>query len=222
MEEDGTTQMPGRPDRLMSLQGQRTPNAYNPSYTRFVRFMRLALPLLALIIVAVVVAWPNMDKAPPAVADDPQHPKTGSNELVNPRYESEDDKGQPYILTAVRAMQSAQDPDVVLLEKPHGVASLLNGTKIDVEAVRGAYRQKAQRLMLEGKVVLLQSQGYRFDTERMMIDMQAKKSWTDTAVTGDGPAGSVTATGMQMTDNDGVLIFTGPAKLILKQSVKGL
>ncbi len=220
--EDDILETPDRPDRLTRLQGRRTPQPYNPHYTRFVRFMRLALPLLALIIVAVVVAWPNMDKVPQVAADDPQHPQTGSNELVNPRYESEDDKGQPYILTATRAIQSAQDPDVVLLEKPHGVASLLNGTKIDAEAVRGAYRQKLQRLMLEGKVVLLQSQGYRFDTERLMIDMQAKKSWTDTAVAGDGPAGSVTATGMQMTDNDGVLIFTGPAKLILKQAVKGL
>lgn len=223
MTDEDSTAGPGRPQRLTRLDSGGAMRRVDPRYTRFVRVMRLALPLLALAIVVIVVAWPNMDRVPAmAIEDKKNERQAGSNELVNPRYESEDDKGQPYVVTAIRAVQSAQDSDVVLLEKPHGASTMLNGTRIEAEAERGAYRQKARRLMLEGHVIVTQSQGYRFDTGRLMIDIEARKSWTDVPVSGDGPAGRLNATGMQATEDDGVLIFTGPAKLILKQSVKGL
>ncbi len=215
--------MADRPsERLTRLATARAPVAASHNYSKVVGILRLVLPLLALTIVVVVMAWPKMDRIPERMAEDNASRKAGGNELVNPRFESQDKEGQPYVVTAARAEQSNADKDVVLLDKPHGHAILKNADVIDLTSDEGAYRQKAQRLMLKGTVTLNHVDGYVVYTDRLMVDMAAEKAWTDTDVRGSGPAGTLQAKGMQADIASGVLIFTGPATLIINRSVKGL
>ena len=213
-------------NRLSNLtRSNQTRTRHSGAYTYFVKTMRLALPLAAIVIMAVVMAWPKMETAitpvtPTSVA---KNQKTSTqNELINPRFEGVDSKNNPYALTATRAVQSAQNPDILLLDMPVGDVSLGNEEKLDVTANKANYRQKAGILYLDGNVKLKHSNGYNMDTTRLMIDTQTRMTRTDQPVKISGPAGTLDATGLDARNAEGLIIFTGPARLILKENLKGL
>ena len=206
------------------LQGERRAGG-GARYTRFVRAMRLVLPLIAVGIVGLLVSWPRVEERmapPPEAASAPAPETVGQNELINPRFESEDQKSQPFTITAARAVQSSDNPDIVFLEKPVGDINLADGSWVAAEAGRGAFNQRAERLILEESVRLFHDKGYEIVTERLLIDMAARIAWSDAAVKGQGPAGTLAASGVRAEAGTGTVIFTGPAKLVLNRSVRGL
>jgi lipopolysaccharide export system protein LptC len=208
-------------DRL--LRSEKGSAAAARGYTKFVRAMRLLLPLLAVGIVGIVVSWPRVEErmtAPPVVA--PEQQTVGQNELINPRFESQDSKAQPYTITAARAVQSSANPDIVFLEKPVGDINLSDGAWLATEAVKGAFDQKAQTLSLEGHVKLFHDKGYEMVTEKLLVDMAARTAFSDTTINGQGPAGTLAATGIKADTAKGTVVFTGPVTLTLNNGVEGL
>lgn len=195
----------------------------NVKYTKFVRMMRLVLPLMALIMIWLVVYWPRIQNTMEPVAKEDLVPVTvGKNELLRPRFQSTDKKDQPFNVTAHRALQSSYDPSVVILERPMADITLNNGDWLAAEATRGAYRQKVEKLFLEGDVRLYHDRGYQLQTEKMVINLAKNQAWSDTRIYGQGPAGVLEATGMQAYSERGQVIFTGPVSLKLNRSLRGL
>ena len=58
--------------------------------------------------------------------------------------------------------------------------------------------------------------------DKLWIDMAARKAETDLPVTSHGPAGRISAAGMKTSMSDNILIFKGPARLILNSKVEGM
>jgi len=195
------------------------------NYTRFVRSMRIVLPLIAACVVGIVTAWPRMQSAITPIRQQTtaaaNAPATGKNELLNPSFKGVDNKDEPYTVTATRAVQSLGDRDTILLEKPTAEILLNNGRKVGGEAKKGSYAQKEGRLLLEDGVTLHDDEGYVFMTSKLLINLSAKEAWSDQPVWGSGPTGTLEASGVQAYDDKKVLIFTGPAKLVLKH-VQGM
>lgn len=212
-----------RLSRLIRTEQNRV--VHSKAYSRFVKAMRWALPSVALVIVAIVMAWPKMEAAiapvTPASMTESQQPAT-QNELINPRFEGVDSNNNPYTLTATRAVQSQQNPDILLLDVPVGDVDLGHAEKMIVTADKGNYRQNAGVLYLDGNVKVKHSNGYDMDTTRLMIDTKARETRTDQPVKIVGPAGTIDATGLDASNAEGLVIFTGPATLVLKESLKGL
>ncbi len=194
-------------------------------YTRFVRGMRVLLPLIAACVVGVVMAWPRMQGAMAPIRQQTtaaaNSSATGKNELLNPSFKGVDNRNEPYTVTASRAIQSLADRDTILLEKPTAEILLNNGRKVGGEAKKGSYAQKEGRLLLEDGVTLHDDEGYVFMTSKLLINLTAKEAWSDQPVWGSGPTGTLEASGVQAYDDKKVLIFTGPAKLVLKH-VQGM
>jgi lipopolysaccharide export system protein LptC len=211
-----------RLSRLIRTEQERVVHSH--TYTRFVKAMRWALPALAVVIIAIVLAWPKMETAiaPVTPQDVSKNQPVTQNELINPRFEGADSANNPYVLTATRAVQSQQNPDIMLLDNPVGDINMANDEKVNITALKGNYRQAAGVLYLEGDVKVKHSSGYDLDTTRLMIDTKARETRTDQPVEIVGPAGTLNATGMDGRNAEGVLVFTGPAKLILKEKLKGL
>jgi lipopolysaccharide export system protein LptC len=208
--------------RLLNL-GRRKRPRISRRYSYIVRGLRLLLPLLALVIVAVVMAWPKMEDG--AITPIPREniiPKeTGRNELLNPHFEGADKDRNPYAITAARAVQSLKDSSIVLLEQPVADVSLSGGGKINARADNGVYRQNSKILVLDGKVAVQNDGGLTIRSDRLNISIDDRITWTDTAVTGDGPSGTLAAKAMNANNATGVVILTGPAKLVLTPSGKG-
>jgi len=192
-------------------------------YTTFVRVMRLALPLVAIGIIGMLLSWPRVEETLAPIPKEAVAPSAvGKNELVNPRFASTDAKDQPFSITAARAVQSAGDPSVILLENPVADITLTNGTWLAAEAEQGAYRQNADRLLLQGKVRLYHDEGYEVTTAKLLVNLKSREAWSDEPVFGQGPAGTLQASGLQAHAATEQLIFTGPVKLVLNREVRGI
>ncbi len=201
-------------DRLASL--HRKEPKRSPDNQHHIRLAKMILPLLVVACGASVLGWiliykERFDVVPAEIAL-----KTIlKNELLNPRYESVDNKGQPFTITAARAIRGSNDEQIVTLDEPKGDIELQNGRWLSINANTGLYNQAAQRLMLSDNVQLFDNEGYTLETEKMNIDMKTQKILADYKVYGQGPTGIIRAAGMYSDVEQGLLSFKGPATLTL-------
>lgn len=210
--EQNTEERQGRLDRLSKSGSSAT---YNKKYSVFIRWMRLVLPMVAVAIMAVVFTWTTGKEEIADIAKEVALPTIGKNELLNPKFESRDDKKQPYTIIAKRAIQGETNDDLVILEEPLADMLLKSGSWLAVKAEQGAFRQDNKRLLLKGNVELYHDDGYQMNMSLLNVDMAANTAWTDVDVEGHGPEGTIEAKGLEADSEKGLLIFNGPAKLVL-------
>ncbi len=182
-----------------------------------VRRMRLILPVAALCIIGVLMAVSGREAPLTPVPREQILPQTVSrNELVKPKFQSEDSGNHAYTITADRATQDAADMNMVHLEKPVADMEMDNTTHVQINAQDGAYNQQVGNLSLRGMVKIQHDTGYVLNTESMDIDVTKKTMTSSSAVTGNGPAADVIATGVNVDGNQKIITFAGPAKLTLR------
>ena len=205
-------------DRLESLtENNRQRGSFNPRYSKFVRWLRLVLPAVALIIIAIVFLWGSMmqETVVPLKEGEMRAQSVGMNELIKPHFESRDQKNQSYSITAGRALQGAEDENLVILEEPMADMVLNSGDLITIRSAQGAFRQDNQRLLLKGEVQLSHDGGYQLDTQELHIDLEKNQAWSDVDVHAQGPEGTLVAKGLRADTVSQNLIFNGPAKMTL-------
>jgi lipopolysaccharide export system protein LptC len=211
------------PERLQSL-STRKAGRIGRGYTRFVRAMRILLPLAAVGLVAVVITWPDMEKRVDPMKKEDLIPDTANmqNELLQPKFESIDAKNQPYTVTADTATQSRENPDIVNLDKPAGSMTMNDGGIVAIQALTGIYEQKDEKLFLKGDVKLMNDTGYTLESDEMRVNLKTSEAFSDKDVHVQGPDGTIEATGMEAFSDKGLLIFKGPATMILTQASQSL
>ncbi|MFP4313765.1 MAG: LPS export ABC transporter periplasmic protein LptC [Alphaproteobacteria bacterium] len=191
--------------------------AQSERYSKFVRRIRLILPLVAIAIIAALMTWPMQDSNVAVLEEDQQQSLQSirKNELSNPRFESVDEKNQPYTITASKAVQDSQNESLLLLSEPVGDMLLNSGNWIAIQAAIGHYWQNDKKLFLEQDVRLFHDEGYEMTMDKLDIDLNARTAQSDTQVYGHGPASTIEAQGLRGDNMRGVLSFNGPAKLVL-------
>ena len=204
-------------DRLTSLSVGTERKTASRSYTKFIRSMRLVLPVLALAIVAVLFVAPEFEDTIEPLAKEEILPNSASaqNELINPRYESVDKDLQPFTITADKAVQDQNNPELVLLSDPTADMSLKDGTWVAVKSEEGIYEQNTEKLLLKGDVKLFHDSGYQLETEELRVNMKVQEAFSDQDVTAQGPEGTINAIGLEANGNDNTLFFKGPAIMVL-------
>ncbi len=218
---------PPQTSRFRHLNDRRhRPAAQNPVRRGVIRALRIGLPMIAVILTGLVFAWPAIEQAmtPSSTIESPvAMPRTiARNELLNPHFESLDSRNRPYSVTASRALQSSRDTDIILLEDPVADMTVEDQQKMAARATRGSYRQNASLLYLHGDVHLQDGRGYELKTEKLWLNVNQRGARTDTPVQAFGAAGTLEASGMQVHDGADSIIFTGPARLVLTNAVRGL
>lgn len=199
----------------LSVDPARKP-AVSKRYTAIIRSLRFILPLFALVLTVILLTWGEGRRVEPLKKEDlmPQAENI-QNELLKPTFSSVDEKNQPYSVTADRASQNRENPDLIELEKPVANLAMNDGTKLEGQASAGLYEQKSQKLNLEGAVKIAHSNGYTLSTEELRVDMATQQAWSGQNVHIAGPDGTLDATGLEGGTAEGTLVFTGPAKIIL-------
>ena len=185
-------------------------------YSRFVSLMKLVLPLLALVVIALVVAWPHLDTTDirfrigfaAQQLNDAKDPN-----MINPRYVGTDKDNQPFSLTADLARNLSGPGTQVELEMPKADITTQDGTWLVLTAENGIYAREAKTLKLDGKVNLFHDQGYEFRTDRAQIDLATGTASGNDPVEGQGAFGHMMANGFQLTDKGRTIQFRGKSKL---------
>lgn len=171
-------------------------------HTRWVQWLKIALPLLAVGLIAAMFLIPRERVEGGLTAA--QIAALGAGlKLDNPRFSGATDDGEPYEITAAWALPDSAMPDVIDLDQPKGRIVTNGSGLVTVEALKGVFVRSAESLTLNGGVVIVTADGYRFETESAELDVAGRSVTSPGAVRITGPFGSIEAGSMRATDPAG-------------------
>ena len=187
-------------------------------YSRFVTTMKIVLPTVAVLLLALVIILPQLRSKPEQIAAEIDISSDASGttlSLVNARYFGTDTSGQPFSVTAQSVRESSADKDNINLDAPQADISLNDGSWLMVGADTGLYHRKNQTLDLSGAVNLFQDQGYELHTESATIMLEQGSATSSSPVRSQGPFGVLESQGFELEEKGKTVHFTGPARLVL-------
>lgn len=179
---------------------------------RFVTSLRMWLPLLAVVLLLLLFAWPyvapgfrleNIAKNIPDLV------------IENLHYTGVNSKNEPYAVSAAQATRPSQLQNVYDLVKPEGEITLDSGAWMDGKADVGRYDETSKQLWLGGNVRLFHNEGYQMMTEEAQINLTNNEAWGDKTVTIQGDFGIIRGVGFRYLDSGRAIIVRGPAKALL-------
>lgn len=186
-------------------------------YSRFVAWMKLALPAAAVALLLLVAIWPRIQSAVERLHRLPRIDLSQARDLrmVNLHYTGKDRHDRPFTVTADAARQRPEVDDLVELESPKADMTTQSESWLALTAYSGIYRPQAQLLDLFGDVELFQDKGNTFKTDTAHVDMGKGSAEGDDPIEGHGPFGTIDAEGFRIENNGEIIVFTGKAHLLL-------
>ena len=125
--------------------------------------------------------------------------------MLNPRFIGRTDNGGPYQLSAEMAERQMGENQPIELISP--VYRTEAGTIM--LAPRGIYDERAKRVVFDGEVLFSDTNGNRFTTPSMVVDLEAGTLTGRGGVTGAGPLGVLQADSYELRDSDRALVLRG-------------
>lgn len=184
------------------------------SHDRTIAVLRVLLPMAIGVLAAFVVVLPLyaggdvsflLDKKKVEVAKERLRVQSAS-------YRGEDDRGQPFALTAGSAVQKSSAEPIVKLEQLSARIGLRDGPA-SIVADHGHYDMDQQHVTIDGPVRVESSGGYRLVTQDSTLDLKTKTLKSGGAVTGTVPQGTFSADQMKADLEGHVVTLDGNARL---------
>lgn len=172
-------------------------------YSRAVLWMKMALPLAALALVAAIFlsARDKGDLSDLFSAEELATLGAGLK-LDNPRFAGVTSRGESFAVQADWALPDSAMPEVVELERPRGEIELADGRKLTASARTGKMLRREKVLVLQGDVVLDSSDGYHMKTARVEFNLDGKTAYAPGPVSGTGPRGRIEAGSLRAEAGD--------------------
>jgi lipopolysaccharide export system protein LptC len=190
-------------------------------YTRFVSLAKIALPVAAMAVLALVMLWPGPER-PVTSAELPEGAhEAGQGRMMSPRINGVDAHDRPYSIVGESAEQSLVGGERVVFNAPQAEITLANGAWLALMAEQGEIDQQHGRLVLSGAVSLFRDDGYAFVTEEVHVDLEETIAWGDRPVEAYGPAGEVAAEGFRLDGERNIIVFLGNSRLVLRDGSAG-
>jgi lipopolysaccharide export system protein LptC len=190
-------------------------------YSKFVGAMRIALPATAAVLLLLVLVVPQFrgDDGRFRAGETPVvDAAVDALSMVNARYFGIDAKGQPYSITAKSVRERTGADKRIELGAPQADVTLDGGPWLSIEADSGLYDRDGDVLDLTGNVSLFQDQGYELHTVTATIRLKTGAATSRAPVEGQGPFGELTSAGFDLYDKGRVVVFSGPAHLVLNRA----
>lgn len=189
-------------------------------HSRLIGWLKIALPLLALAILStlfLVARTVNPEDAIP-YADVDVEDRLREPRMTAPTYAGLTQDGAALTVTADEA-RPATEASSASATSLTAVLETPDGARNELVAAAGQIDEQARKVVLSGGVTVTSSVGWSVQSAEMTAAMDVTDIQTPTAVTASGPAGKVTAKGMQLTYNPAspgqyLLVFNGDVKLI--------
>lgn len=195
------------------------------AHSNLVRRLRFALPMLALVVLAVVMVWPTLEQSlnrklidKVVVPQDVLEQAKTENRVLHANYASVDDKGRPYTISAREAVQEKNNPDSIFLEAPQADIAVNDTENLIISSKHGLYEQAQSHLSLMDDVTMTHSDGTVLKTTLLYFKLGAQSASTHAPVIVTGPRGTLKAAGLDVQNRGDVTIFKGPATLTLQTS----
>ena len=187
-------------------------------HSRFVRVLRVAVPVILVSAVAgiVLVSWLDpmrmLARLPTSVG--PLVISGTKITMSSPRLSGFTRDSRPYELNARAAAQDITKPDIVELTDLRAKLESPDKSQINVTAVDGTYNRKSGILKLSRDIVLA-TPTYRVDLSEAVIDTGANSVVSDQPVRVKMLQGTVDSKRLEVTGGGEVFRFVGDVKMVL-------
>jgi lipopolysaccharide export system protein LptC len=206
--------------------GSRTTGEQALARSRLVRRLRVALPLLALALMATFFFTTKSNTVDEAFLDDFKDisASTGDKKMANPRFAGVDEGGRPFEITAESATQVANSREIVDLEMPRATQG--DGEEATVvTADKGLYQSETNILKLKDNVTLSHDIGantFVLRAPEATVSIKEEVVTSNTGVDGESTGGdALTADRMTAYTAEGRVIFEGNVRMrIYPESAK--
>lgn len=190
-------------------------------HSRRVAYLKLMLPAVALSIVTLVLAWPQImpdEKRFRLSSAARIAPEEADNlRMLNARFVGVDEERRPYVVTASSATQASTLAREVDLTEPKADMVMNDGAWVALSSATGVYHRDKRTMDLDGDVSIFHDSGAEFHTTRAQVDLATSAAAGDEPIQGQAPAGTIVAEGFRIYDRGAVILFTGKAKVILSR-----
>jgi len=187
-------------------------------HDQLVRLMKLGLPALGVILLLVLAIAPfdrhgdvsfildknQVDEAPERMR------------VEQARYNGLDNKNQPFVIVADRAIQQTSDQPVVAIRGMSGTLDLANGP-LAVSADQGQYNLDLQRIFVNGPISVAGPDGYRLQTSDVSVDLKTRQLASAGPVEGAMRLGQFSAGQLHADLGARTVSLTGGARLKIVQ-----
>lgn len=192
--------------------------------SRLIGVLRVLLPLLALVLVGLVLAWPQIMRDSGGIGVPTLVPGDGDQpdrlRMDSPRYVGQTRSDRPYEVTARAASLDPLRANIVHLDRPVADITLADDSDVHLKAESGVYDRDAQRLLLDGGIDVVTSNGYRFVTPSARVNLAQGQVRGWQPIEGEGPAGTLSANRFEIQDAGDVLRFDGRVRVTVQPPVR--
>lgn len=184
--------------------------------SRLVGLMKIALPIAAMSLAGLVLAWPQFArKAGFLINFADVDVRDGTLTMHKARFRGADKSGQPFLVTAENANQEMTGEKLILLDQVAADMTRRDGNWVSLTADTGVYNQSSERLVLNGNVNVFSDSGFEMHGSVAEIEMKAGTIVSNDHVWGQGPLGTLTAGNMKVYDKGARVVFEGRVKTVL-------
>ncbi|MCW2309653.1 LPS export ABC transporter periplasmic protein LptC [Rhodobium gokarnense] len=184
-------------------------------HSRRVRRLKIVLPSVAAVIVAVIAGMVVISSFAPGI--DLSALSFGGDGIVmaNPRLSGHDKQNRSYEVTADRAVQSLANPKIITMEKIGARVELGDGSWATFRAVEGVFDGTKETLSLTDRITIDSSLGYQATLDG------AEVNFKDGVVTSADPfsltseKGTIEAGRLEVKDDGQTILFGDGIKMTL-------
>jgi lipopolysaccharide export system protein LptC len=194
-------------------------------HSRFVRWMRRAIPA-GIVLVAAVIVVATFFNPFRFIASFPidlgKVSLSGTKITMEaPRLAGFTSDARPYELTATAAAQDMTKPDVLELKGIDAKVELKDGQRVKIKAINGLYNTKSEILKLRDDIVLTTSSGYEGRLSEATVETGSGH------IVSDSPlelkllnGGKLNANRLEVVENGASIQFSGGVELFLNQETQ--
>ncbi len=204
---------------------RRLPNAGEIARRRrLLRWTKWILPAGALLLLASIAAWPEIQRSMNAARlglKQAAQVKIDSGRMLSARYRGLDGHDRPYMITADEAEQASATQagssggDRINLTRPIADTLGQGGSWVRISAQDGVYMQHSQLLDVTRDVTLYRDDGIMMTSPAADIDLKRGIIASNQWVHAEGPFGVLDAQAYLLSQRDGLAQFRGPGRLVL-------
>ena len=188
-------------------------------HSRFVRFLRNAIPagILAIVVIIIVATFFNPYRLIAAFPIDPGKISLSGTKIVMelPRLNGFTTDSRPYELTARAAAQDLTKPEILELKDIDAVVELKDGQRVTIKSINGIYDTKGELLKLNDHIVLNSTSGYEGHLSEATVNVGNGNIVSESPVEVKLPDGLLNANRLEVKENGAVILFGGGVEMTL-------
>ena len=180
-------------------------------YSRFVRIMKVMLPLIALSLIVLVIVYSTMrrDSGNVAITATILDDLSNDRQVVNPKLSGTDGRGQPFTVTSKSATPAPGKSRSMMFDSVVADVTMQDKSWIQIDARKGLLDGEAKTLDLSGTINIFTDKGYECHTDSARYDFGLGLLKGTKPINCQGPLGLITGQRFEGLRDPGILRFTG-------------